>query len=98
VKREGHTEAVRIHFDPKQISYEELLDAYFNGHRCGARNANSQYRSVIWHHNPTQKFAAEQMRADRGLGSEVAISAARSWHDAEERHQKYYITHAWVPR
>src|SRR5205809_7945818 len=60
----GHAEAVRIHYDPKQISYEALLDIFWRAHNPTTLNrqgpdVGDQYRSAIFYHNEEQKQAAE---------------------------------------
>mmetsp|Transcript_45393 Transcript_45393/g.131432 ORF Transcript_45393/g.131432 Transcript_45393/m.131432 type:complete len:131 (-) Transcript_45393:141-533(-) len=94
---DGHTEAVRIEYDPGEVSYEQLLEAYWvlfvgPGGKC-------QYRSAIWYHNEEQKrLALESLRDIREAGrfddwmvSERAVSveAASDWHDAEPYHQHH---------
>ena len=65
----GHAEVIRLTYDPKVISYRELLDVFFNTHdpttlnRQGA-DVGTQYRSAIFYHNDEQKTDAEQMIAD----------------------------------
>ena len=61
----GHAEAVRIEFDPQTISFEDLLETFWNSHdpttvnRQGA-DVGSQYRSAIFYHGEQQKEAAEK--------------------------------------
>jgi peptide-methionine (S)-S-oxide reductase len=56
----GHAEVIQVHFDPSIITYEELLEAFFLAHdpttlnRQGA-DVGTQYRSVIYYHNPEQE-------------------------------------------
>jgi peptide-methionine (S)-S-oxide reductase len=62
----GHAETVQITFDPKQVSYEDLLHVFFTIHdpttlnRQGA-DVGTQYRSVIFYHNPEQKEIAQRV-------------------------------------
>src|SRR5215211_3075408 len=58
--RTGHAEVVEVEFDPEQVSYEELLDVFWEEHdptqlnRQGA-DVGSQYRSVVFFHSPEQE-------------------------------------------
>src|SRR5450755_252520 len=67
--RTGHTEAVRVVFDPAKISYPELLKVFWESHNPtqGLRQGNdvgSQYRSVIFYQSPEQQAEAEQSAKD----------------------------------
>jgi peptide-methionine (S)-S-oxide reductase len=63
----GHAEAVQIEFDPAKITYEQLLDIFWEAHdpttlnRQGA-DRGTQYRSIILHHDEAQKKAAEKSK------------------------------------
>ena len=79
--RTGHAEAVQVQYDPAQVSYEQLLDVFWNNHDPTTPNrqgpdVGTQYRSVIFYHSPEQKAAAvaskEQARKER------QVPAARS--------------------
>lgn len=97
----GHAEAVKVTFDPSQISYEELLEIFFNLHdptqvdRQGW-DVGSQYRSVIFYHNAAQKEAAEKTvkKLEESGRFKKAISTqiipAPEFYKAEEYHQQYY--------
>ena len=98
----GHTEAVRIVFDPKVVSYDTLLKMFWEGHdptqgmRQGA-DMGSQYRSGIYTHGPDQALAAERSReayqsalikAGRGKIT-TEIAPAGPFFFAEDYHQQY---------
>jgi peptide-methionine (S)-S-oxide reductase len=100
--RTGHTEAVLVVFDPKKISYEQLLKAFWEGHNPtqGMRQGNdvgTQYRSAIYWTNPAQKKPAEASReayeknlAKAGLGAiTTEIKPAGEFYYAEDYHQQY---------
>ncbi len=97
----GHAEVVKITFDEKIISYEDVLDIFFEIHdptslnRQGA-DAGTQYRSVIYYLDDEQKDAAEakmeelQKRLPSAIVTE--LSSAPEFFDAEAYHQDY-LTH-----
>ena len=98
----GHTEAVLVAFDPKQISYEELLKTFWENHdpTQGMRQGNdvgTQYRSGIYYFNDAQKRAAEASRelfqnelTKRRYGAiTTEILPAPRFYYAEDYHQQY---------
>lgn len=97
----GHAEVVQITYDPKVISFQELLAVFFTIHdpttlnRQGA-DEGTQYRSVIFYHSPEQKTIAEavikELRAE-GVWKEpivTEVSPAPTFYRAEDYHQDYY--------
>lgn len=94
-----HTEAIAIDYDPKVISYEDLLRHFFDGHNCAVSFGGRQYMNAVFYHDATQKKLAEQARNEaakrRGIrASEVktGIFPATAFTYAEEYHQKYALT------
>ena len=100
--RTGHTEAVLVVFDPKVVSYDELLRAFWEGHdpTQGMRQGNdvgTQYRSGIYTYSDAQHDAAEasrQMFQERltaaGYGDiTTEILPAPEFYFAEDYHQQY---------
>jgi peptide-methionine (S)-S-oxide reductase len=100
--RTGHTETVRVVFDPKLVSYEALLKIFWEGHdpTQGMRQGNdvgSQYRSAIFTRGPAEASAAEASRAAyqkaltaAGRGSiTTEIAPAGEFYFAEAYHQQY---------
>jgi len=98
----GHTEAVRVVFDPALVSYDELLKVFWESHNPtqGFRQGNdtgTQYRSAIYTHSPAQATAAEASRdayqevlAKAGYGTiTTEILPAAPFYPAEEYHQQY---------
>ncbi|MFO0577536.1 MAG: peptide-methionine (S)-S-oxide reductase MsrA [Polyangia bacterium] len=98
----GHTEVVRVVFDPKKVSYEQLLKIFWESHdpTQGMRQGNdvgTQYRSGIYCTSEAQRAAAEQTRAAYqkvllGAGYEpitTEILPAPEFYYAEEYHQQY---------
>jgi peptide-methionine (S)-S-oxide reductase len=96
--RTGHVETVQVEFDPKKVSYEELLAVFWDNHdptqadRQGP-DIGSQYRSVIFCHSEKQKAAATaSMKKMQGkLKGKIAtkIERATTFYRAEEYHQRY---------
>ncbi len=96
----GHVEVVQVTFDPAQITYEELLKIFWDGHNPMTLNrqgpdVGSQYRSVVFYHNDTQKQVAQEMKDDLGKSGRypskiiTAIEPAKTFYPAEEYHQQY---------
>lgn len=95
----GHAEAVEITFDPAAVSYEALLDAFWQIHDPTQLNRQGpdigdQYRSAIFTHSAAQREAAiasrdaEQQRLARPIVTQI-VDAPRFW-PAEEYHQRYF--------
>jgi peptide-methionine (S)-S-oxide reductase len=100
--RTGHTEVVRVVFDPAKISYDQLLKVFWENHdpTQGMRQGNdtgTQYRSGIYFYDNAQHAAAETSRemfqrklADAGFGKiTTEIAAAPEFYYAEDYHQQY---------
>ncbi len=97
----GHAEVIHITFDPKLISFKELLEVFWKTHdpttlnRQGA-DSGTQYRSVVFYHTPEQKETAEKYKSD--LNKEnvynqpivTEISAFDQFYKAENYHQNYF--------
>ncbi len=100
--RTGHTELVRVFFDPAQVSYDALLTIFWERHdpTQGLRQGNdigSQYRSAIYCTDDAQRTAAEASRERYQLGLDAArlgpitteIRPAPEFFAAEDYHQQY---------
>ena len=95
----GHAEVVQVTFDPKIISYKDLLLVFLTSHDPTTLNkqggdVGTQYRSVIFYHNDHQKKDAEEaIKELKPYYSDpivTEVSAAQTFHEAEEYHQDYY--------
>ncbi len=97
----GHAEVIQITYDPKKIKYELLLDVFFNTHnpttlnRQGA-DSGTQYRSVVFYHNSTQKIAAKEIIKELTEASVfndpivTEVTEFNNYSKAENYHQDYY--------
>ena len=101
--RTNHAEVCQIHYDPHQVSFEELLEVFWKTHdpttlnRQGA-DVGTQYRSVIFYHDEQQKDLAEKYKkklneldAFNGRKVVTEISPLPKFYTAEEYHQDYYF-------
>lgn len=100
----GHAEAVEVAFDPELISFERLLDIFWDCHDPTQLNRQGpdmgdQYRSAIFYHTDEQRCLAEESleRLDRSGRLRrrivtVIVPATTFW-EAEEYHQKYHQRH-----
>jgi peptide-methionine (S)-S-oxide reductase len=98
--RTGHAEAVEVTFDPAKISYEELLQTFWENHDPTTLNrqgpdVGTQYRSVIFYHSPEQEAAARASKEAleksgtyrRPIVTQI-LPAVGFW-QAEDYHQQY---------
>jgi peptide-methionine (S)-S-oxide reductase len=95
----GHAEVVQIEFDPARVSYDDLLNLFWQAHdpttpnRQGA-DVGTQYRSIIFYHDDSQKAAAELSRKkiapafDRPVVTEIV--PLTKFYAAEDYHQDYF--------
>ena len=103
--RTGHAEAVRVVFDPRRVSYEQLARLFFEIHdptqldRQGP-DAGTQYRSAVFYLDEEQRQIAEKLIAElRALGYDVVtqVAAASTFYPAEQYHQDYLNKHPGFP-
>lgn len=96
----GHAESVQVTYDPAQVSYEKLLEVFWESHDPTTRDrqgpdVGSQYRSVVFFHTPEQKVAAEASKKaleQSGTFRQPVVTdivGAGSFYRAEEYHQRY---------
>jgi peptide-methionine (S)-S-oxide reductase len=104
----GHAEVIQVTFDPKVVSFRELLEVFFTIHdpttpnRQGA-DVGTQYRSAIFYHSPEQKATAEQVIA--ALDAEhvwadpivTEVAPAGAFYAAEDYHQEYFKNNPYQP-
>jgi len=98
----GHAEVVEVDFDPEKVSYDQLLDIFWESHDPTTRNrqgpdVGSQYRSAVFTHDADQQARAEASRARLDAGGRLRrpivteITPASSFHRAEDYHQQYLV-------
>jgi peptide-methionine (S)-S-oxide reductase len=92
-----HSESIQIEYDPNHISYEELLDIFWNAHIPTSQPYSRQYASFVFYHDEAQMKLAvetkEQQEAKRGTIF-TEIVPAGTFYPAEDYHQKYYLRNA----
>ncbi|REJ64676.1 MAG: peptide-methionine (S)-S-oxide reductase [Planctomycetota bacterium] len=96
----GHAEVVEVEFDPDKVSYDKLLDVFWDCHDPTTLNrqgpdVGTQYRSAIFFHSPEQQAAAvaskERQDASGRFPSKIVteITPTSTFYRAEEYHQRY---------
>ena len=98
--RTGHAESVQVEFDPARVSYDQLLDVFWENHDPTTLNrqgpdVGTQYRSAIFFHHPEQERAASESRAKLEASGRyrrpvvTEIAPAQQFWRAEDYHQRY---------
>lgn len=106
--RTGHAEAIQMEFDPKIISFEELLLVFFATHDPTTLNrqqndVGTQYRSAVFYHDEEQKRKAEEVIAlleEKKMFEEsivTEVSESSEFYVAEAEHQDFYNQHRQQP-
>ena len=104
----GHAEVVQINFDPKIISFKEILEIFFRMHDPTTLNrqgpdVGTQYRSVIFYHNYEQKTIAEQVIKEITEAKiwdapiVTKIEPFKAFYKAEDYHKDYFKKHPEQP-
>ncbi len=104
----GHAEVIQIHYDPKKVTFDELLEVFWKTHDPTTPNQQgadigTQYRSVVFYHTDEQKKLAESYR--KKLNDEHAfdkpviteIAPYKEFYKAEDYHQNYYNLNGNAP-
>ena len=97
----GHAEVVQVEFDPAMVSYDELLEVFWQVHDPTTMNrqgpdVGEQYRSAIFYHDPEQKDRAETSKEKFGKSGRyrspivTEITSASEFYPAEDHHQQYF--------
>ena len=96
----GHAEVVEVTYDPERVSYEQLLEVFWNKHNPTQKNRQGwdigdQYRSVVFFHDEEQRAAAERSKAELDASGRyrkpvvTLVEPAQTFYRAEEYHQRY---------
>ncbi len=102
--RTGHAEVVQIAFDPREVSFEELLEVFWKTHDPTTLNrqgndVGTQYRSVVFYHDDEQRRLAEELKeklaGSGAFGGPIVteISPLLNYYPAEDYHQNYFEQH-----
>lgn len=88
-----HTETVQVVYNPEEVSYEQLLQVFWDSHDPTVKAVPTQYESIIFYHNEEQKDAAIRSKNNLKLDENIQtdIRPLREFYLAEEYHQKYYL-------
>ena len=106
--RTGHAEVVEVDYDPQRVSYETLLDAFWNGHNPTQLNrqgpdVGTQYRSAIFYADAQQRRLAEayiaQLQKARAFARPIVtrVDPLKGFYPAEAYHQDYLALHPYQP-
>jgi peptide-methionine (S)-S-oxide reductase len=98
--RTGHAEVVQVTYDPSEVTYDQLLDVFWENHDPTTLNGQgpdvgTQYRSAIFYHTPEQKRSAEKSKAELEKSGRfrkpivTEITSASTFYLAEDYHQRY---------
>ncbi len=102
----GHAEVIQITFDPKIITFQNLLEVFFSAHDPTTLNrqgndVGSQYRSVIFYHDENQKKMAEESKnKTQKLYKDPIVTKIEpfsNFYKAEDYHQEYYLRNTDQP-
>ena len=97
----GHAEVAKIEFDPEKITYSQILNVFWQSHDPTTLNrqgndVGTQYRSVIFFHDESQREIAEKSKIDADKSgywdNEIVteVTLLNNYYDAEDYHDNYY--------
>ena len=94
----NHSETIEIDYDPLKITYEDLLDVFWDSHSPTYPPYSTQYKSAIFYHNEEQKklsIETKEQQELRGLTIYTEIVPYSRFYLAEDYHQKYALRGVW---
>jgi hypothetical protein len=90
-----YTETVLVEFDPQELSYQQLLDVFWDSHDPTYDISGRQYRNAVFYTSENQRIEAEKSRQQVKVLKKraifTAIEKAGEFYPAEDYHQKYYL-------
>jgi len=90
-----HTETLQVDYDPSKISYEKLLELFWEEHDPTGRSWSRQYKAVVFYHDEEQKRSAlasrDRLAAKLGKTIHTEVLPFTHFYAAENYHQKYYL-------
>ncbi len=90
-----HTETIQIDYDPAVLSYDDLLDIFWEAHDATSAPWSRQYMSAVFYHNPEQRRLVERSRdrerQNRGTDIHTVVQPVERFYPAETYHQKYQL-------
>jgi len=86
-----HTEAFQLDFDPRRLSYAELLEQFWRSHDPTRPGYKRQYMAAVFAGDDAQLALAEASRDARGGVITTSVERAKTFYRAEDYHQKYYL-------
>ncbi|HXW50510.1 MAG TPA: peptide-methionine (S)-S-oxide reductase MsrA [Candidatus Acidoferrales bacterium] len=106
--RTGHAEVVQVTYDEALVSYQKLLDAFFDLHDPTQRDRQgpdfgTQYRTVVFYHSPEQQAQAQKTIADLTAAGKyrrpivTQVVPATTFYPAEDYHQRYFEKQGIAP-
>jgi methionine-S-sulfoxide reductase len=90
-----HSETIQIDFEPSKISYDRLLEVFWEEHDPASRSWSRQYKAVVFYHNEEQKRSAmasrDRLAVKLGKTIHTEVLPFANFYPAEDYHQKYYL-------
>ena len=90
-----HTESIQVDFNPKVVSYGELVDIFWNNHNPHSKSYSTQYANILFYHNDYQKRVAKRTLQNLTQDSQkevyTQIKEIKEFYPAESYHQKYQL-------
>jgi hypothetical protein len=92
---DGHSETIQIDYDPTKVTYEQLLEVFWDSYHPTVQPLSRQYMSIVFYHSEEQRMLAidskerEESRLRRSVVTEIIPFL--EFYQAEDYHQKYYL-------